>query len=90
MAKKLIAISTSFLTLSLTIGLTIGFISSAPAANSAETVTVFAASSLTDSYTKIGKEFEKANPGVKVILSFQASSTLITQITNGAPADILV
>jgi len=89
-AKKLIAISTSFLTLSITIGLTIGFISSAPAANSAETVTVFAASSLTDSYTKIGKEFEKANPGVKVIISFQASSTLITQITNGAPADILV
>ena len=59
-------------------------------ANSAETVTVFAASSLTDSYTKLGRQFERVYPGTKVLFSFQASSTLITQIINGAPADILV
>ena len=53
-------------------------------------ITVFAASSLTDSFTQIGKQFEKAHKGVKVNFSFQASSTLATQIKAGAPADIFV
>ncbi|MEV6521590.1 molybdate ABC transporter substrate-binding protein [Longispora sp. NPDC051575] len=52
------------------------------------TVTVLAAASLTESFTAIGKEFEAANPGVKVTFSFGASSTLATQIVNGAPADV--
>lgn len=56
----------------------------------ASKVTVFAASSLTESYTELGKRFEKAHPGVSIIFSFQASSTLMTQINSGAPADIFV
>jgi len=51
-------------------------------------VTVFAASSLTESFKQIGKDFEAANPGSKVIFSFAASSTLATQINQGAPADV--
>ena len=51
-------------------------------------ITVFAASSLKEAFTTIGKQFEAANPGVKVTFSFGASSTLATQITNGAPADV--
>ena len=87
MAKKHFAIQ--FIGISTIVGI-IGVGSSTLPANSAETVTVFAASSLTDSYIKLGKQFERVYPGTKVVFSFQASSTLITQITNGAPADILV
>jgi molybdate transport system substrate-binding protein len=52
------------------------------------TVTVFAAASLTESFTKIGKDFEAANPGAKVTLNFAGSSALATQINQGAPADV--
>jgi molybdate transport system substrate-binding protein len=51
-------------------------------------VTVFAAASLTESLTKIGQDFEAANPGVKVTFNFAASSALATQIIQGAPADL--
>jgi molybdate transport system substrate-binding protein len=51
-------------------------------------ITVFAAASLTESFTTIGKQFEAANPGVKVTFSFAASSALAMQITTGAPADV--
>ena len=59
-------------------------------ANAASYVTVFAASSMTESFTQVGKQFEKAHSGIKIVFSFQASSTLITQIKAGAPVDILV
>ena len=51
-------------------------------------ITVFAASSLKEAFTTIGQQFEAAHPGVKVTFSFGASSTLATQITSGAPADV--
>jgi molybdate transport system substrate-binding protein len=51
-------------------------------------VTVFAGSSLTDAFGKIGDELMKANPGARFIFDFGSSSTLATQITNGAPADV--
>jgi molybdate transport system substrate-binding protein len=51
-------------------------------------VTVFAASSLTGSFTTLGKDFEAANAGVKVTFNFGSSSALATQITQGAPADV--
>ncbi|RKN35571.1 molybdate ABC transporter substrate-binding protein [Micromonospora musae] len=51
-------------------------------------VTVFAAASLTESFTKLGKDFEAANPGTTVTYSFAGSSALATQINQGAPADV--
>lgn len=51
-------------------------------------VTVFAAASLTESFTRIGKEFEAANPGSTVTLNFAGSSALANQINQGAPADV--
>jgi len=54
----------------------------------AETVTVFAAASLTGAFKTIGKEFEAAHPGTKVEFNFAGSSTLVRQITEGAPADV--
>ncbi|CAM3038444.1 Molybdate-binding periplasmic protein precursor [Arthrobacter ulcerisalmonis] len=52
------------------------------------TVTVFAAASLKATFSKIAADFEAANPGTKVTLSFAGSSDLVTQITQGAPADV--
>lgn len=49
---------------------------------------VFAAASLMETFTAIGKDFEKAHPGTTVKFNFGASSTLATQITQGAPADV--
>lgn len=52
------------------------------------TVTVFAAASLTETFTELGKQFESAHPGMKVTYSFGASSALAEQIKQGAPADV--
>lgn len=51
-------------------------------------ITVFAAASLTESFTALADEFESQNPGTTVTLSFDASSTLAEQINSGAPADV--
>jgi molybdate transport system substrate-binding protein len=51
-------------------------------------ITVFAASSLTAAFKAEGDAFMKANPAVKVTFSFDASSALAKQITEGAPADV--
>jgi molybdate transport system substrate-binding protein len=52
------------------------------------TITVFAAASLTETFTQLGKQFESAHPGDTVKFSFGPSSGLATQITSGAPADV--
>jgi molybdate transport system substrate-binding protein len=52
------------------------------------TITVSAASSLTDAYAKLGADFQKKNKGTTVTLNFGSSSTLVTQILGGAPADV--
>lgn len=52
------------------------------------TLTVFAAASLTKTFTTLEKTFEKENPGVDVKLSFGGSSDLVAQITEGAEADV--
>lgn len=54
----------------------------------AGTITVFAAASLTETFQKIADEFEARYPGVTVVLSFGGSSSLATQLAEGAPADV--
>lgn len=51
-------------------------------------ITVFAASSLKESFTIIGEKFREEHPGVTITFNFGASSTLATQITQKAPADV--
>jgi molybdate transport system substrate-binding protein len=52
------------------------------------TLHVFAAASLTETFTELGKQFEKAHPGTKVEFNFGPSSGLAEQIGGGAPADV--
>ena len=51
-------------------------------------ITVFAAASLTESFTEVGDAFTAANPEATATFSFDASSALVQQITEGAPADV--
>jgi molybdate transport system substrate-binding protein len=53
-----------------------------------KTLNVFAAASLTDAFTEIGKNFEAANAGVTVTFNFAGSQALQTQIEQGAPVDV--
>jgi molybdate transport system substrate-binding protein len=53
-----------------------------------QTLTVFAAASLTSAFGEIGKAFEAANPGVTIKFNFGGSQTLRTQIEQGAQADV--
>ena len=62
--------------------------SSSSPSPSGGTITVFAAASLTESFTQLGKQFEAAHPGDTVKFSFGPSSGLAEQITSGAPADV--
>jgi molybdate transport system substrate-binding protein len=51
-------------------------------------ITVFAAASLTDAFNEIGTAFTQANPQAKATFSYDASSALVQQINQGAPADV--
>jgi molybdate transport system substrate-binding protein len=53
-----------------------------------QTLTVFAAASLTEAFDEIAERFQERHPGARVLISFGASSTLATQIARGAPADV--
>ncbi len=56
---------------------------------SPRTIRVLAASSLTEAFTVLARRFEATNQGVEVSLSFGGSSSLVTQVREGAPADVL-
>jgi molybdate transport system substrate-binding protein len=63
-----------------------------PASSAASTptqLTVYAASSLTTTFTELGRRFEAAHDGVDVRFAFGGSSDLVAQIEQGAPADVL-
>lgn len=52
-------------------------------------VVVFAASSLVDVFDRLEVEFEATHPGVDVVVNAGGSSTLVAQLAEGAPADVL-
>jgi molybdate transport system substrate-binding protein len=52
------------------------------------TVSVFAAASLTASFNALGTDFHGANSGVTMKFNFAGTPTLVTQIEQGAPADV--
>ena len=51
-------------------------------------LTIDAAASLKKTFDELKTQFEVANPGVKVTISYDGSSTLATQIIGGAPVDV--
>ena len=53
-----------------------------------QTIMVFAAASLKLTFTEIGEQFKTDNPGATVEFSFAGSSDLVTQLTQGAQADV--
>lgn len=59
-----------------------------PPGQANQSITVYAAASLTDSFTDLAQEFEAEHPGAAVELNFAGSSTLVTQLADGAPADV--
>ena len=54
----------------------------------AEDLMVAAASSLTNAFTEIGKAYEQARPGTRVLFNYGASGQLLQQISRGAPVDV--
>jgi molybdate transport system substrate-binding protein len=54
----------------------------------AGTATIFAASSLTAAFTDMGNAFHALYPKATVKFNFNGSPTLVTQISQGAPADV--
>ena len=54
-----------------------------------KTITVFAAASMTNALDDVNEAFTKRT-GIKVVSSYDASSTLMKQIEGGAPADAFV
>jgi molybdate transport system substrate-binding protein len=68
---------------------TVGPTNTEAPANALEgTVTVLAASSLTDAFGEVAEAFEAEHNGVDVELSFDGSAKLATAIIEGAPADL--
>ena len=61
--------------------------SSTPAGNITGSITVLAASSLTESFEKLKASFLTKYPGTDITFQFGSSATLAEQITQGAPAD---
>lgn len=53
-------------------------------------LTIFAASSLTETLTKISELYKEENPEVTLIFNFDSSGTLKTQIQEGADCDLFI
>jgi molybdate transport system substrate-binding protein len=52
-------------------------------------LTVFAAASLVDAFAEIEEQLEAANPGLNIAVETAGSQTLVTQLIEGAEADVL-
>ena len=55
----------------------------------AEDITVSAAASLKEAFTDIARQYEKQYPDAKIKLNTAASGTLLQQLAQGAPVDVL-
>lgn len=53
-------------------------------------ITVFAAASLSGAMTGIAKEYEAAHPDTRIVLNFDGSQALRTQLEQGARADLFL
>ncbi len=63
-------------------------VTGSPASELSGDVTVFAAASLTESFDELAKRFTQRNPAVTVKTVYDGSTTLATQLIEGARADV--
>lgn len=59
-----------------------------PAAQEPQTLTVYAAASLTEAFRDLGKGLEQRHPGLTLRFNFAGSQQLTAQLEQGAPADV--
>jgi len=85
--KRFLA-AVSLLTLVGLVGAAPGHAATTKKAKLSGSITVSAAASLTEAFTKMGADFQKLHKGTTVTFNFAASSTLAQQIQGGAPADV--
>jgi molybdate transport system substrate-binding protein len=86
MERRMIrSISSLFLSLLVAAAVT----ANSPAQAQDKTLTVFAAASMKNALDDVNAEYTKKT-GIKVVTSYAASSTLMKQIEQGAPADVFV
>ena len=69
------------------LGGTLAALAPRTASTQEKTITVFAAASMKNALDDVNAAYAKRS-GIKVVASYAASSALIKQIENGAPADI--
>lgn len=60
-----------------------------PNTNHEATLTVFAASSLREAFDDVATEFSAQHPEVHVAIQYAGSTTLVQQVSAGAPADVI-
>ncbi len=58
--------------------------------SSDDRLVVFAASSLTDVFERLESDFEAEHPAIDVVVNAAGSSSLVAQLAEGAPVDVLV
>jgi molybdate transport system substrate-binding protein len=63
-------------------------VAATPFPENAGEVDVFAASSLTDAFNAIAEDLEAANPGLDLVFNYAGSQALVTQLSEGASADV--
>ena len=86
-------VSTSRLLRTISIGIATGLLftlSACGRSDSKVNIDVYAAASLTTAMTSIAAAFESAEPDIHIVLNFAGSATLVEQIKQGAPADVVV
>lgn len=66
-----------------------GCSSDSDSGSSKTTLNVYAAASLKGTFTELAKAFEQAHSDVEIKLNFAGSSALVTQINQGADADVI-
>jgi len=59
------------------------------AGDAAKPLQVFAAASLSDAFTELGRMLEQQHAGLRVRFNFAGSQQLVAQLEQGAPADLL-
>ena len=74
--------------LSLSLLLCVPVLAAGCSSRPAATLIVYAASSLTEAFTAIGRAFEADHADVRVVFNFAGSQALSTQIEHGAAADL--